>query len=101
MNKTEDQKKKSEELKSKQVDQILKLLLESSKGMTAVEVGVKINIKDTRLVRELIRTAIKVAEKKKLNTSRKRMDGKATKIYNVIDMAKPIGRAHSLPQKKK
>ncbi len=81
---TEQKKKERDSFKNGKILEISNLLVKSKAGMTAVEVSEKIKVKDVRFVRELIRKSLDIAKNKKQKTTRERMQGKATKIYNIF-----------------
>ena len=63
MTASQQSKETKEEFNTVKVKEVLAILLASKDGMTAVSVGEKISIKDTRMVRVFLREAIRLAEK--------------------------------------
>ncbi|OFZ18975.1 MAG: hypothetical protein A2X94_13585 [Bdellovibrionales bacterium GWB1_55_8] len=85
---SEAERAKKLEAERKLIEQILQLLLATKEGLTAKQIGEKMKLSDTRVVRELTRAALKEAEKRKLTASRERIPGKAVKIYRVFESGK-------------
>ena len=66
------------------IEKIFTLLTSSPNGLTAKEIGERLDQNDLRNVRESVRAALKIAGKRKLTTSAQRIKGSAIKIYNII-----------------
>jgi predicted ArsR family transcriptional regulator len=79
-----DIKQSKEDTQDAQVKRVFDLLLASKEGLTANAVGEKVGIKDTRQVRELLREAIRQAEKAGHSTKRERIPGQANKVYQIV-----------------
>lgn len=84
MNAPRDTKQAKEVANAAKAKQVLDLLLASKEGLTATAVGEKVGIKNTRQVRELLREAIRQAEKVGHSTKRERIPGQANKVYQIV-----------------
>lgn len=80
-------KETKEEFNTSKIKEVLTILLASKNGMTAVAVGEKIGLKDTRQVRVFLRDAIRQAEKEGHKTKRERVSGQTMKVYQIIKQA--------------
>ena len=89
MNITKEAKQSKEDANAAKVKQVYDLLIASKEGLTAAAVGEKIGVKDTRQVRELLREAIRKAEKEGYTTKRGRIAGQANKVYQIIGKVGP------------
>ena len=81
---SKDAKQTKEEFNSAKMKEVYDLLIASKDGLTAVAVGEKISVKETRMVRVFLREALKLAEKEGHKTKRDRVPGQASKIYQIV-----------------